>query len=75
MPKDRRDTLDLNSFDSALSLDLDAGAVKVDLVQVRFVDAYALTGLACLIASRAGGRGRPARAVRRQELALPDALR
>jgi hypothetical protein len=65
MPKHRRDTLDLHSFDGALSLDLDAGAVTVDLVPVRFIDAYALTGLACVIASMAGDG-------LRVEVALPE---
>jgi hypothetical protein len=60
MPKSRRATLDLFNFDGVLSLDVDAGIAVVDLTPVTFVDAYALTGLACFIAS-ADGDGLPVR--------------
>jgi hypothetical protein len=46
-----RHALDALTLDDVLSLDLDRGAAMVDLVRVGFVDAYALTGLACFIAS------------------------
>ena len=51
MPTSRRAALDLFNFDGVLSLDLDAGVAVIDLTRVTFVDAYALTGLACAIAS------------------------
>ena len=51
MPTSRRAALDLFNFDGVLSLDLDAGVAVIDLTRVTFVDAYALTGLACSIAS------------------------
>lgn len=60
MPKSRRATLDLFNFDGVLSLDVDAGIAVIDLTPVTFVDAYALTGLACFIAS-ADGDGLPVR--------------
>jgi hypothetical protein len=60
MPTSRRAALDLFNFDGVLSLDLDAGVAVIDLTGVSFVDAYALTGLACSIAS-ATGDGLPVR--------------
>ncbi|MDP9207455.1 MAG: hypothetical protein M3O65_02960 [Actinomycetota bacterium] len=60
MPKSRRATLDLYNFDGVLSLDVDEGIAVIDLTPVTFVDAYALTGLACFIAS-ADGDGLPVR--------------
>lgn len=51
MPTSRRAALDLFNFDGVLSLDLDAGVAVIDLTRVTFVDAYALTGLACSVAS------------------------
>jgi hypothetical protein len=60
MPTSRRAALDLFNFDGVLSLDLDAGVAVIDLTRVTFVDAYALTGLACCIAS-ATGDGVPVR--------------
>jgi hypothetical protein len=65
MPTFRRATLDLFNFDGALTLNLDAGVAAIDLTQVSFIDAYALTGLACIIAS-AVGDGLPV------ELYLPE---
>ena len=47
-------------LDDVLTLDLDAGVAVIDLTRVTFVDAYALTGLACSIAS-ATGDGLPVR--------------
>lgn len=52
MPIYRPTTLDAIHLDGVLSLDLDRGCT-IDLAQVSFVDAYALTGLACFIASAA----------------------
>jgi hypothetical protein len=48
-----RHGLDALTLDGVLSLDLDRGLATIDLVRVGFVDAYALTGLACFIASAA----------------------
>jgi hypothetical protein len=53
MPISRRTGLDALNLDDVLSLDLDSGAAMIDLARVSFVDAYALTGLACFIASAA----------------------
>jgi hypothetical protein len=53
MPISRRTALDARNLDEVLSLDLDRGAAVIDLAWVGFVDAYALTGLACFIASAA----------------------
>jgi len=44
-------TLNATHLDSVLTLDADTGAAEIDLSRVSFVDAYALTGLACFIAS------------------------
>jgi hypothetical protein len=65
MPTFRPATLNAAHLDGVLSLDLHRGAAVIDLVQVSFVDAYALTGLACFIAS-AAEHGIPVR------LLLPD---
>jgi hypothetical protein len=43
--------LDAVTLDDVLSLDLDSGFATLDLTRVAFVDAYALTGLACFVAS------------------------
>lgn len=53
MPTHRATTLDAVHLDSALTLDVDAGVAEIDLSRVNFVDACALTGLACFIASAA----------------------
>jgi hypothetical protein len=53
MPISRRTGLDALNLDDVLSIDLDGGTGVIDLVRVSFVDAYALTGLACFIASAA----------------------
>ena len=53
MPTHRATTLDAVHLDSVLTLDVDAGVAEIDLSRVGFVDAYALTGLACFIASAA----------------------
>lgn len=53
MPISRRTGLDALNLDGVLSIDLDGGTAVIDLVRVSFVDAYALTGLACFIASAA----------------------
>jgi len=53
MPIYRPTTLDAIHLDGVLSLDLDRGRAVVELAQVSFVDAYALAGLACFIASAA----------------------
>jgi hypothetical protein len=66
MPIYRPTTLDAIHLDGVLSLDLDRGWT-IDLAQVSFVDAYALTGLACFIAS-AVRDGSPV------ELVLPENL-
>jgi hypothetical protein len=49
-----RHALDAVTLDDVLSLDLDRGVASLDLARVGFVDAYALTGLACFVASAAG---------------------
>jgi hypothetical protein len=54
MPIFRRTGLGALNIDDVLSLDLDSGTAVIGLAQVSFVDAYALTGLACFIASAAG---------------------
>jgi hypothetical protein len=54
MPTFRPTTLHATHLDDVLSLDVHRGVAVIDLVQVSFVDAYALTGLACFIASAAG---------------------
>lgn len=53
MPISRRTGLDALNLDDVLSLDLDSGTAIIDLARVSFVDAYALTGLACFIACAA----------------------
>ena len=53
MPIHRRPGLDASRLDGVLSLDLDRGVAGIDLAQESFVDAYALVGLACFIASAA----------------------
>jgi hypothetical protein len=53
MPIDRPITVDALHLDAFLTLDVDRGVAEIDLAQVSFVDAYALTGLACFIASAA----------------------
>ena len=66
MPIDRHG-LDPHTLDGVLSLDLDRGSATVDLGRAGFVDAYALTALACFIASAARD-GLPV------ELVLPEDL-
>ena len=51
MPISGPTTLDAVQLDSVLTLDVDTGLAEIDLSRVSFVDAYALTGLACFIAS------------------------
>jgi hypothetical protein len=46
-----RHALDAVTLDDVLSLDLDSGFATLDLTRIAFVDAYALTGLACFVAS------------------------
>ena len=46
-----RHALDAVTLDDVLSLDLDSGFAILDLTRIAFVDAYALTGLACFVAS------------------------
>jgi hypothetical protein len=53
MPIYRPTTVDAIHLDGVLSLDLDRGWAVIDLAQVSFVNAYALAGLACFIASAA----------------------
>ena len=48
------------------TLDLDSGAASLDLARIEFVDAYALTGLACFVASAARD-GLPVRVVLPEE--------
>ena len=62
MPVHRRPGLDASRLDGVLSLDLDRGVAGIDLAQESFVDAYALVGLACFIASAARD-GLPVRVV------------
>ena len=54
MPISRRAALDALRLDHVLSLDLDGGVAAIDLARESFVDAYALVGLACFVASAAG---------------------
>jgi hypothetical protein len=49
----RRAAVDALHLDGVLSLDVDRGVATIDLAKKRFVDAYALVGLACFIASAA----------------------
>jgi hypothetical protein len=51
MPIHGPTTLDAVHLDSVLTLDVDSGMAEIDLSRASFVDAYALTGLACFIAS------------------------
>jgi hypothetical protein len=53
MPIHRRAALDALHLDGVLSLDLDRGVAAIDLARESFVDADALVGLACFIASAA----------------------
>jgi hypothetical protein len=53
MPIDRTTTVDALHLDAVPTLDVDLGVAVIDLARVSFVDAYALTGLACFIASAA----------------------
>lgn len=53
MPIDRPTTVDALHLDAFLTLDVDRGTAEIDLARVSFVDAYALTGLACFIAGAA----------------------
>jgi Histidine kinase-, DNA gyrase B-, and HSP90-like ATPase len=57
-----RNALDAVTLDDVLSLDLDRGVASLDLARTAFVDAYALTGLACFVASAARD-GLPVRVV------------
>jgi hypothetical protein len=57
-----RHALDAVTLGDVLSLDLDGGAANLDLANIAFVDAYALTGLACFVASAARD-GLPVRVV------------
>jgi hypothetical protein len=61
-----RHALDAVTLDDALSLDLDSGVASLDLARIAFVDAYALTGLACFVASAARD-GLPVRVVLPEE--------
>jgi hypothetical protein len=65
MPISGPTTLDAVHLDSVLTLDADTGVAEIDLSRVSFVDAYALTGLACFVAS-ADRDGLPV------ELVLPE---
>jgi hypothetical protein len=65
MPISGPTTLDAVHLDSVLTLDADTGMAEIDLSRVSFVDAYALTGLACFVAS-ADRDGLPV------ELVLPE---
>jgi anti-anti-sigma regulatory factor len=51
MPIDRPTAVDALHLDAVLTVDVVRGLAVIDLAQVSFVDAYALTGLACFIAS------------------------
>ena len=62
-----RHALDAVTLDDVLSLDLDRGVASVDLDPVGFVDAYALTGLACFVAAAARD-GVPVRLVLPEEV-------
>ena len=61
-----RHALDAVTLDDVLSLDVDSGAARLDLARIGFVDAYALTGLACFVASAARD-GLPVRVVLPEE--------
>src|SRR4029453_1175010 len=61
-----RHALDAVTLDDVLSLDLEGGAANLDLARIAFVDAYALTGLACFVASAARD-GLPVRVVLPEE--------
>jgi hypothetical protein len=61
-----RHALDAVTLDDVLSLDLDGGAANLDLARIAFVDAFALTGLACFVASAARD-GLPVRVVLPEE--------
>jgi hypothetical protein len=65
MPIHRRAALDALHLDGVLSPDVNRGVAAIDLAQKHFVDAYALVGLACFIASAARD-GTPV------DLALPE---
>src|SRR4029450_14081721 len=54
MPISRRAALDALRLDGVLSLDLDSGVAAIAPPRESFVDAYAVVGLACSIASAAG---------------------
>ena len=62
MPIDRPTTVDVLHLDAVLTLDVDRGLAVIDRAQVSSVDAYALTGIACFIAS-ADRDGLPVRLV------------
>jgi hypothetical protein len=49
-----RPALDAFTLDGVLTLDLERGVATIDLARIGFVNAYALTALACFIASTAG---------------------
>jgi hypothetical protein len=53
MPVARRIALDAFTLDDVLLLDLTRCIARIDIARVSFVDAYALAGLACFIASAA----------------------
>jgi len=61
-----RNALDAVTLDDVLALDLDSGVAGLDLARIAFVDAYALTGLACFVASAARD-GLPVRVVLPEE--------
>ena len=67
MPADRQTTVDALHLDAVLTLDVDRGVAVTDLAHVSFVDAYALTGLACFVAS-ANRKGLAVRMVLPEEL-------
>jgi hypothetical protein len=62
-----RHALDAVTLDDVLSLDLDSRFATLDLTRIAFVDAYALTGLACFVAS-ADRRGLAIRMVLPEDL-------
>jgi hypothetical protein len=53
MPINHPTTVDALHLDGVLLLDVDRGVAVVDLAWASFVDAYALTAVACFIASSA----------------------
>ena len=53
MPIARRIALDAFTLDDVLLPDVIRGIARIDIARVSFVDAYALAGLACFIASAA----------------------